>query len=107
MDVFCNWVPVVDKHTCLRVFASQQLGEISGDNNGAQENIFDFQAAAQSGGPCVHPDRGTQPSRHARAGRTVDDWRFRSAGSRKFRMPGCGWTASQNARSTYDQPVAD
>lgn len=48
MDSFCNWVPVVGKHTCLRVFASQQLGEISGDNNGAQENIFDFQAAGSS-----------------------------------------------------------
>src|SRR5262249_1269351 len=44
----CNWVPVVGKHTCLRAFASQQLGEISGDNNGAQENIFDFQAAGGS-----------------------------------------------------------
>jgi hypothetical protein len=48
MDTFCNWVPVVDKHTCLKVFASQQLGEISGDNNGAQENVFDFQAAGSS-----------------------------------------------------------
>jgi len=48
MDTFCNWVPVVDKHTCLKVFASQQLGEISGDNNGAQENVFDFQAAGGS-----------------------------------------------------------
>ena len=43
-DVFCNWVPVIDKHTCLKVFASQQLGEISGGNNGAQENVFEFQA---------------------------------------------------------------
>jgi hypothetical protein len=48
MDTFCNWVPVVDKHTCLRAFASQQLGEISGDNNSAQENIVDFQAAGSS-----------------------------------------------------------
>ena len=48
MDTFCNWVPVIDKHTCLKVFASQQLGEISGDNNGAQENVFDFQAAGGS-----------------------------------------------------------
>jgi len=48
MDTFCNWVPVVGKHTCLKVFASQQLGEISGDNNGAQENVFDFQAAGSS-----------------------------------------------------------
>jgi hypothetical protein len=48
VDSFCNWVPVVGKHTCLRVFASQQLGEISGGNNGAQENVFDFQAAVGS-----------------------------------------------------------
>ncbi len=48
MDTFCNWVPVVGKHTCLKVFASQQLGEISGGNNGAQENVFDFQAAGGS-----------------------------------------------------------
>jgi hypothetical protein len=41
-------VPVVDKHTCLKVYASQQLGEISGGNNGAQENVFDFQAAGSS-----------------------------------------------------------
>jgi hypothetical protein len=38
----------VGKHTCLKVFASQQLGEISGGNNSAQENVFDFEAAAFS-----------------------------------------------------------
>ena len=48
VDTFCNWVPVVDKHTCLKVFASQQLGEISSGNNGAQENVFSFQAAGSS-----------------------------------------------------------
>jgi hypothetical protein len=48
VDSFCTWVPVVGKHTCLKVFASQQLGEISGGNNGAQENVFDFQAAGSS-----------------------------------------------------------
>ena len=47
-DAFCNWVPVVGQHTCLKAFASQQLGEISGGNNGAQENVFDFQAAGSS-----------------------------------------------------------
>lgn len=47
-DRFCNWVPVVGQHTCLKVYASQQLGEISGGNNGAQENVFDFQAAGAS-----------------------------------------------------------
>ena len=47
-DVFCNWTPVVGQHTCLKVYASQQLGEISGGNNSAQENVFDFEAAAHS-----------------------------------------------------------
>ncbi|MEP7272655.1 MAG: hypothetical protein ABI882_14215 [Acidobacteriota bacterium] len=47
-DTFCNWIPVVDKHTCLKVYASQQLGEISGGNNSGQENVFDFQAAGSS-----------------------------------------------------------
>lgn len=47
-DTFCNWVPVVGKHTCLKAYASQQFGEISGGNNGAQENVFDFQAAGSS-----------------------------------------------------------
>lgn len=47
-DVFCNWTPVVGQHTCLKVYASQQLGEISGGNNSAQENVFDFEAAASS-----------------------------------------------------------
>jgi hypothetical protein len=43
-----NWVPVVGKHTCLKVYAGQQLGEISGGNNSAQENISDFIAAGSS-----------------------------------------------------------
>jgi hypothetical protein len=47
-DVFCNWTPVVGQHTCLKAYASQQLGEISGGNNSAQENVFDFEAAAGS-----------------------------------------------------------
>ena len=47
-DSFCNWVPVVGQHTCLKVYASPQLGEISGGNNGAQENVFEFQAAGSS-----------------------------------------------------------
>jgi len=45
-DVMTNWVPVLGKHTCLRVFAGQQLGEITGGNNWAQENVFDFTAPA-------------------------------------------------------------
>lgn len=47
-----DWVPVVGKHTCLKVYASQQLGEISGGNNSAQENVSDFIAA---GGSPVDP----------------------------------------------------
>ncbi len=45
-NVMTNWVPVVGQHTCLRAFASQQLGEVSGGNNWAQENVFDFEAPA-------------------------------------------------------------
>jgi hypothetical protein len=43
-------VPVVGKHTCLKAFASAQLGEISGHNNSAQENVSDFISAG--GSPC-------------------------------------------------------
>jgi hypothetical protein len=50
VDVVSNWVPVVGKHTCLRAFASGQFGEISGHNNTAQENVFDFVSAGNS--PC-------------------------------------------------------
>ncbi len=49
-DVSCNWVPVVGKHTCLKAYASAQLGEISGQNNSAQENVADFISAG--GSPC-------------------------------------------------------
>jgi hypothetical protein len=49
-DVSCNWVPVVGRHTCLKAYASAQLGEISGHNNWAQENVFDFRSAG--GSPC-------------------------------------------------------
>ena len=47
-DAFCNWTPVVGQHTCLKAYASQQLGEISGGNNGSQENVFSFEAPASS-----------------------------------------------------------
>lgn len=53
VDVECNWVPAVGQHTCLKVYASQQLGEVSGGNNGAQENVFDFIAASKSPGTPV------------------------------------------------------
>jgi hypothetical protein len=45
---FINWTPVVGKHTCLKIVAEQQLGEVSGGNNSAQENVSDFEAAASS-----------------------------------------------------------
>jgi hypothetical protein len=47
-DLNVNWVPVVGRHTCLQVFAEQQLGEITGGNNRAQENVFQFEAVAKS-----------------------------------------------------------
>jgi hypothetical protein len=43
-----NWVPLVGEHTCLKVAISQQLGEVTGSNNSAQENIFEFEPAASS-----------------------------------------------------------
>lgn len=45
---FINWTPVVGKHTCLKIVAEPQLGEVSGGNNSAQENIFDFETPASS-----------------------------------------------------------
>jgi hypothetical protein len=50
VDVSANWVPVVGKHTCLKAYASAQFGEISGHNNSAQENVFDFISAGNT--PC-------------------------------------------------------
>lgn len=47
-DIFCNWTPVAGQHTCLKVYARQQLGEITGGNNSAQENVFNFEAPAGS-----------------------------------------------------------
>src|SRR5262249_15301029 len=47
-DVFVNWVPVKGEHTCLKVWAEQQLGEVTGGNNWSQENIFQFEAPAHS-----------------------------------------------------------
>jgi len=48
VDTFVNWVPAVVRHTCLKLYAEQQLGEITGGNNFAQENVFDFDAPASS-----------------------------------------------------------
>lgn len=47
-DAFVNWVPVIGQHTCLKVDVEQQFGEITGGNNFAQENIFQFEAPASS-----------------------------------------------------------
>lgn len=43
-----NWTPAVGEHTCLKVFASPQFGEITGGNNQCQENVFYFAPAASS-----------------------------------------------------------
>lgn len=43
-----NWVPQIGEHTCLKVAISQQLGEVTGDNNSAQENVATFRPAAGS-----------------------------------------------------------
>jgi IPT/TIG domain len=47
-DVNVNWVPQVGQHTCLKVYAERQLGEVTGGNNSAQENVFQFEAPAHS-----------------------------------------------------------
>ena len=55
-DVAANWVPVVGRHTCLKVFLGEQLGEVAYGNNHAQENVFEFEAPAAS-----VPDAVTTP----------------------------------------------
>ncbi len=45
---FINWVPVVGEHTCLQLVAGNLPGEISFGNNKAQENVFEFEAPADS-----------------------------------------------------------
>ncbi|KAK0749691.1 hypothetical protein B0T18DRAFT_407344 [Schizothecium vesticola] len=47
-DVSTSWTPKLDKHTCLQVVIGNQPGEVSFDNNRAQENIFRFQPASSS-----------------------------------------------------------
>ena len=47
-DAATNWVPQAGQHTCLKVAVSQQLGEITGGNNQAQENIFEFDMPSSS-----------------------------------------------------------
>ena len=43
-----NWTPTVGEHTCLKVHASAQFGEITAGNNQAQENVFYFAPPASS-----------------------------------------------------------
>jgi hypothetical protein len=43
-----DWVPVSDRHTCLRVEVMPQSGEISSGNNLAQENVAVFDSAGGS-----------------------------------------------------------
>lgn len=47
-DLTADWVPIVGRHTCLKVYVSQQFGEVTGGNNWAQENVAEFEAAAFS-----------------------------------------------------------
>lgn len=43
-----KWVPAVDEHTCVKVFIHAMTGEITFDNNAAQENFNQFETAASS-----------------------------------------------------------
>lgn len=43
-----SWSPAVGEHTCLRVIVEHKNGEVTFDNNEAQENIFDFDTGASS-----------------------------------------------------------
>lgn len=45
---FVPWVPLVGEHTCLKVAIEQQFGEVSGGNNQAQENVFEFEPPSAS-----------------------------------------------------------
>ena len=48
-DTAVIWVPEIGEHTCLKIYAEPQAGEINaGGNNFAQENIFHFEAPASS-----------------------------------------------------------
>ena len=43
-----NWVPEVDRHTCISVAVLPKLGEVTGKNNRAQENVAVFDSASGS-----------------------------------------------------------
>jgi IPT/TIG domain len=45
---YVNWTPTVGQHTCLKVYASAQFGEVTVGNNQAQENVFYFAPPASS-----------------------------------------------------------
>jgi len=45
---YINWTPTVGEHTCLKLYASPQFGEVTGGNNQCQENVFYFAPAASS-----------------------------------------------------------
>lgn len=65
VDVPTNWTPVVGKHTCLKAYAGQQLGEITGGNNSAQENVGEFEAPASSvPDPVLMPVAVRNPLKH-------------------------------------------
>ncbi|MCC5667770.1 IPT/TIG domain-containing protein [Nostoc sp. CHAB 5784] len=66
-DVMVNWVPILGQHTCLKLYAEAQLGEISFGNNIAQENVFDFQAASGSpADPIILPVTVRNPHKEER-----------------------------------------
>jgi hypothetical protein len=48
VEEYVEWVPVVGEHTCLKVEIARQQGEKAFGKNRAQENIFDFEAKAES-----------------------------------------------------------
>lgn len=43
-----DWVPEVDKHTCISIAVLPKLGEVTGKNNRAQENVAVFDSASGS-----------------------------------------------------------
>jgi len=49
------WVPEVGEHTCLKIYAEPQAGEVDVGNNWAQENVFNFEAVSSVPIPLVIP----------------------------------------------------
>ena len=43
-----KWVPAVGEHTCVKVFVHPMTGEMTFDNNSAQENFSEFEAVGSS-----------------------------------------------------------